>query len=98
MATAIGVAEVTLYLEGTTSLKDKRRVIKSLIQRLRNTFNLAVADTADLDDMRLATLTIVCVSNNQSHAQEMLAKAISFIERNVEMGVLGEVSTEIIPY
>ncbi len=98
MSASIGVAQVTLYLEGTTSLKDKRRVVKSLTQRMRNTFNVAVAEISDLDDMRIATIAIVCVSNSSSHAQEMLAKAIAFVERNVEMGVLGEVATEIIPY
>ncbi|MGD9711627.1 MAG: DUF503 domain-containing protein [Thermomicrobiales bacterium] len=96
MSTAIGVAEITLHLKGTMSLKDKRRVVKSLIQRLRNTFNISVAEISDLDDIRLATIAIVCVSNNHAHAQEMLAKAISFVDRNVEMGVLGEVATEII--
>ncbi len=98
MATSIGVAEVTLYFEDSSSLKEKRKVVRSITQRLRNTFNLAVAEVADMNDMRIATLALVCVSNDQSHAQEMLAKAISFVERNVEMGVLGEVATEIIPY
>jgi uncharacterized protein YlxP (DUF503 family) len=98
MATSIGVAQVTLYLEGAASLKDKRRTVRSLTQRLRNTFNVAVAEVADLDDFRTATIAVLCISNSAPHAQEMLAKAIEFIERNVEMGVLGEVATEIIPY
>lgn len=98
MTASIGVGQITLYLEGTTSLKDKRGVVKSLTTRLRNTFNISVAEIADLDDMRVATIAIVCVSNNHAHAQEMLAKAIGFIERNVEMGVIGEIETEIIPY
>ena len=98
MTASIGVGEITLYLEGTTSLKEKRGVVKSLTHRMRNTFNISVAEIAGLDDMRSATIAIVCVSNSSAHAQEMLAKAIAFIERNVEMGVIGEVSTEIIPY
>jgi uncharacterized protein YlxP (DUF503 family) len=98
MSASIGVAQVTLYLEGTTSLKEKRGVVKSLTTRMRNTFNISVAEIADLDDMRAATIAIVCVSNNQAHVQEMLAKAIAFVERNVEMGVVGEIETEIIPY
>jgi uncharacterized protein len=98
MPASIGVAEVTLYLEGTTSLKEKRGVVKSLTTRMRNTFNISVAEIADLNDMRVATIALVCVSNNHAHAQEMLAKAIGFIERSVEMGVIGEIETEIIPY
>ncbi len=98
MTASIGVAQVTLYLEGTMSLKDKRGVVKSLTSRLRNTFNVSVAEIADLDDMRVATIAVVCVSNNHAHAQEMLANSLTFIERNVEMGVVGEIATEIIPY
>jgi uncharacterized protein len=94
---SIGVASVTLYLEASNSLKDKRKTVKGLTQRLRNTFNVSVAEIADLDDHRIATLAIVCVSNSAPHVDEMMAKAISFVERNVEMGALGEVSTEIIP-
>ncbi len=98
MATTIGVAHVTLYLEGSFSLKDKRRVVKSLTQRLRNHFNVGVAEVADLDDMRVATLAAVCVSNNAAHADEMLQTVVRFIESRVEMGVLGEVATELIPF
>jgi uncharacterized protein YlxP (DUF503 family) len=96
MATIVGVGHVTLYLDASFSLKDKRHVVRSLTQRLRNQFNLAVAEVADLDDMRVATLAIVCVSNSGPHADEMLARAISFIDRNVELGSLGDVHTELI--
>jgi hypothetical protein len=40
----------------------------------------------------------VVVSNDPNHAQEMLQTVIGFIERRVELGVLGEVETELIPY
>lgn len=98
MAMTVGVARLGLYLEGTTSLKDKRSVVRSLVQRVRDKFNVAVAEVADLDDMRAATIAIVCVSNSAPHADEMLARVVGFIERNVELGVLGEVATELIPY
>ena len=94
----IGVARITLYLEGSFSLKDKRHVVKSITQRVRNQFNAGIAEVADLDDMRVATLGIVCVSNSAPHADEMLGTIIAFVERRVEMGVLGEVETELIPY
>ena len=61
MTTTIGAARVTLYLEGSFSLKDKRRVVRSLTQRVRNQFNAGIAEVEDLDDMRVATLAIVCV-------------------------------------
>jgi uncharacterized protein YlxP (DUF503 family) len=46
----------------------------------------------------VATLAVVVVSNEANHAQEMLQTVIAFIERRVELGVLGEVETELIPF
>ena len=97
MATTLGVAHIGLRLEGSTSLKDKRRIVRSLTDRVRNTFNVAIAETEDLDDLRYATLTVVCVSNSAPHCDQMLATVTGFIERNVEAGVLDERSTELFP-
>ena len=98
MAMTVGVARLGLYLEGSTSLKDKRSVVRSLTQRLRDKFNVAVAEVADLDDMRAATIAVVCVSNSAPHADGMLQTVISFVEARVEMGVLAEIETELIPF
>lgn len=94
----VGVATVTLLLDSTSSLKDKRQVLRSITKRVQNQFNVAIAEVEDLDDMRMATLGITCVSNSAPHVDEMLAKVISFIERNVEYGVLGDIETELIPF
>jgi uncharacterized protein YlxP (DUF503 family) len=94
----IGVARITLYLEGSFSLKDKRHVVRSLKQRVQNQFNVGIAEVEDLDDHRVATFGVVCVSNSAPHCDEMLAKVIGFVERTVEEGVLGDVETELIPY
>src|SRR5262245_24905182 len=69
MAMTVGVARVSLYLEETFSLKDKRQVVRSITQKVRNQFNAAIAEVADLNDPRVATLAIVTVSNAAPHAQ-----------------------------
>ncbi len=98
MATTVGVAHVTLYLEETFSLKDKRHVVRAITQRVRNQFNAGIAEVADLNDPRAATLAVVCVSNSAPHVDEMLATIVSFIEARVELGVVGEIETELIPF
>ena len=98
MAMTVGVARITLYLEATFSLKDKRHVIRSLTAQVRNRFNVGIAEVADLDDIRVGTLAVVCVSNSAPHVDEMLATVVRFIERRVEIGVLGEIETELIPF
>lgn len=96
MASIIGVAHVTLYLDDSFSLKDKRQVVRSITAKVRNQFNAGIAEVEDLNDMRVATLGIVCISNQASHADEMLATIVQFIERNLELGVVGEIETELI--
>ena len=94
----VGVARLALYLEDTFSLKDKRQTVRSITNKVRNQFNAGIAEVADLNDPRVATLAVVVVSNEANHAQEMLQTIIDFVERRVELGVLGEVETELIPY
>ena len=98
MATSIGAARIALYLEESFSLKDKRQVVRSITQKVRNRFNVGIAEVEDLDDPRVATLAIVCVSNSAPHANQMLNEVIRFVEARVETGVLGEVETELIPF
>jgi uncharacterized protein YlxP (DUF503 family) len=98
MTMTIGVARVTLLLDESFSLKDKRHVVRSITKRVRDKFNVSIAEVEDLDDMRIATIGITCLSNSSPHVDEMLATVISFIERNVEYGVMGEIETELIPY
>lgn len=93
----VGVLRVSLYLSEPQSLKDKRRVIKSLTEKLRNRFNLAVAETGALDSWNHCELGVSCISNEAGHADSMMASAINFIE-NVGTVELTDVQTEIIPY
>jgi uncharacterized protein len=92
----IGVGYVTLHVFESHSLKDKRRVVRSLVERARQRFNASVAEVDHLDSWQLAGIGFSCVSNSGAHADEMLAAIIRFIESNAAFGSLGEVSTELI--
>lgn len=93
----IGVVQIRLYLSEPQSLKDKRRIIRSLTDRIKNKFNLAVAETEYMDSWNNSELGIVCVSNEASHAHSMLSRAVQFVESHptVEVTFL---QTEIIPF
>ena len=71
MAT-IGVLTLELRLESSHSLKDKRHVVKSLEDRLRNKFNVAVAEIDCQDLWQRATLAAVTVSSDHAHAEKVL--------------------------
>ncbi len=76
----VGVATITLTVAESGSLKDKRRVVRSVTARVRSRFNVAVAEVDDLDRWNSAVLGVACVSNEAGHAHAMLEKVVSFIE------------------
>ncbi len=76
----IGSCRLTFRLPGNDSLKGKRRASRSLIERLRSRFNLAAAEVDAVDDRRRLVIGVACVSNDYSHAVEMLDKAAAFAE------------------
>ncbi len=95
---ALGQAVVTIYFEETFSLKDKRREVKSIVHRVQARFNCAIAEVADLDDLRVATLGVAVLSTAAPHADQILQTIISFIESSLDLGILGDVSTAIDPF
>ena len=77
---SIGVLRIRLRLPENSSLKGKRKVLKSITTRVGSKFNVAVAEVSDHDRWQLATLGIACVSNDGRHANELLSKVIDFIQ------------------
>jgi uncharacterized protein YlxP (DUF503 family) len=93
----VGVLKVSLFMSEPQSLKDKRRIIKSLVERLKNKFNIAVAEIGALDSWNHCELGVTCISNEAGHADSMLSSAINFIEDQGTVELTG-VQTELIPY
>ena len=71
-----------LNLPGCSSLKDMRSILRSLKDRLRNKFNVSVAETAFQDVHKRAQLTIALVASDGRYAESVLDKLDSFVERN----------------
>lgn len=74
-----GICRIRIHLPDNESLKEKRRVVKSVIARVRNQFNVSIAETGDHDLWQMATLGMSCVSNSNHHADEVISKAIHYI-------------------
>ena len=92
----VGVCRLTLHLPEASSLKEKRQVARSLSDRIRNRFNVAVAEVEDADMRQRLTLGVCCVSNDRGHADAMLSNLISFIEESRFDVELLDIQTEII--
>ena len=76
----IGVCRLTFHLHEVSSLKEKRQIARSLTDRLRNRYNVAVAEVEDSDLRQRLTLGISCVSNERAHADAMLSGILNFVE------------------
>lgn len=92
----VGVCLVTITIPEARSLKDKRRVIRSLIQRIKSRFNVSVAEVEDQDIWQTAGIGFAAVSNSARHADETLSTVLNFIENNLQEGLLTDVQTEIL--
>jgi uncharacterized protein YlxP (DUF503 family) len=91
----VAVGTVELHLPDVGSLKGKRHVLKGLKEKVRARFEVAVAEVDHHDIWQRATLAIACVSHDSRHANEVVSKAVDFIEANVDGYVTG-VSVEIL--
>ncbi len=94
MTMHIGTLTVVLYLHAAESLKDKRQVVKSLIETTRQKFNISIAEVDDLDKWRKATIGIAFVSNDKAYVNQVLDKVVNTLENNPAVEV-GEVELEM---
>lgn len=69
---SIGVLTLDIHVEHSHSLKEKRHVIKSLKDRLRERFNIAVAEIDFLDSWQNSVVAAVTISNDRVHAEQVL--------------------------
>jgi uncharacterized protein YlxP (DUF503 family) len=76
----VGVCEIELYLPGVSSLKEKRGIVKSLLARLHNTFNVSAAEVAHQDIWQSARIGLALVSNSTRHIDEVYASILEWIE------------------
>ena len=91
----IGVCKILLSIDSAFSLKEKRHVIKSVIQRIKSRFNASVAEVDLNDKWKNAVIGISCVSNESAHADSMMANIVNFVENDGRL-MMVDYSTEII--
>ena len=91
----IGTCIIDLGIPWSESLKDKRMVVKSILSKVRNKFNVSAAEIDNQDMIKTATIGIACVSNEKAHANSIIDNAINFIESNTDAS-LENITLEII--
>ncbi len=76
----VATCVIKLHLEGVTSLKEKRRILKSILTRLPRQFNVATAEIDHHDIWQTAVIGIVTIGNDAAYLQGLLEKAVTWIE------------------
>jgi len=77
-------AKLTFYIPQAVSLKDKRKVCRSLVDKAKQRFNASVAEVGTQDVHQTLTIGISVVSGEVSHAQNMLDEIIRFMEEHAD--------------
>ncbi|MGE5675181.1 MAG: DUF503 domain-containing protein [Mycobacterium leprae] len=91
----IAAIRLELSIPWAGSLKAKRQVLKSLMDKVRDRFGAAVAEVGDQDLWQRAVVGIALVSGEEGHVRDMAAKATGFVEANWE-GEVCAIDVEIL--
>lgn len=76
----IGSCLLELYLPAVDSLKEKRSIVKSLLAKAKQQFNVSIAEVEQQDSWQRAVLGMACVSTSGAHAHKQLETVVRWIE------------------
>ncbi|HEY3497912.1 MAG TPA: DUF503 domain-containing protein [Polyangiaceae bacterium] len=93
----VGVARLVLSIPGARSLKDRRRVVRSLKERIAANLRVSIAEIGDLERYQVATLGLAVVSNDSARCSALLSKGIA-MARTARDALLADVATEIVTF
>jgi len=78
----VGLCTIELFIPDSQSLKDKRQVVLSVKDRLREKFNVSIAEVDGQDLWQRAVLGLACVANDGRHVNQVLDQALNLIRGN----------------
>jgi uncharacterized protein YlxP (DUF503 family) len=78
----IGLLTIELDLPDVHSLKQKRSILKSLLARLHNTFNVSAAEVGYHDTWQSTAIAITAVTNSSVHAHQIVSNVLEWVENN----------------
>jgi uncharacterized protein len=86
----VGLLTLELHIPDAQSLKDKRQVLRSLKDKLRRQFNVAVAELDHHDAWQRSVVGVVTLSNEEKHVQEMLQKVLDAADKILGSFLIGQ--------
>jgi len=94
MAVFVGLGTLEVTIPDSHSLKDKRQVVRSILDRIRSRFNVSACEADHLDDWQRATLAFACVANDKEFVHESLMRIAQCVEEDGRV-VVEDVQIEI---
>ena len=85
----VGTLEIHIRMDGCRSLKDKRRILRPLIERLRRDFRVAAAEVGDNDLWNVATIGVTCVASDRTQVGKIIQSVTTAIDEGAEYRVEG---------
>ncbi|MCK4512783.1 DUF503 domain-containing protein [bacterium] len=86
----IGTLEIVLLIRESHSLKSRRRVVKSLIDRIRSRFNVSVADIGDQNLWQKVVLGVAVVANDGRYVNQVLSKVLDLVSSDLRAEIIDQ--------
>jgi len=86
----IAVLKIKLYAPWVHSLKEKRMVVKSLLERIRNRFRVSAAEVEDQDIHQSVVIGVAAIVPHSAQADSLMDEIVSFVEQNTEAEIVKE--------
>ena len=94
MAVFVGLSTIDLTIPDSHSLKEKRQVVRSILDRVRSRFNVSACEADHLDEWQRATLAFAVVANDKDFVHECLMRIAEIVETDGRV-VVENVSVEV---
>jgi hypothetical protein len=91
----VGIANMTLFIHQSNSLKAKRQVVKSILGRCRSKFDISIAEVDNQDKWQLCALGFAVVTNDTVHAEQMIEVIFNYVE-NLHLAEVLDSRSELI--
>lgn len=93
----VGVLRLVLSVPGARSLKDRRRVVHALRDRIRARLSASIAEVGNLELYQVATLGVCVVSRSSRRCSELMSEVVS-LAQNQREALVSDIATEIVAF
>lgn len=84
----IGICTCEIFIFNANSLKSKRSVVKSIIEKSKNRFNISIAEVGENDKWQKSIIAFSTISNDQTIVEEIIEKVINFFDSYSEIEII----------